>query len=80
MYIISMILGLLLIITVVGMFYYELINDHFENVYTEKYYEYKKTKLEEVKDMDQNKMDEIAHIQKNVSWYGPVMIISWVLM
>jgi len=57
MYIISMILGLLLIISIVGIFYYDLINDHFENVYTENYYEYKKTKLEEVKDMDQNKMD-----------------------
>ena len=37
MYIVSMVLGLLLIISIVGIFYYELINDHFENVYTPRF-------------------------------------------
>ena len=48
MYICSMVLALLLIISIVGLFYYELINEHFESIYKEKYHEYKNAKLTQV--------------------------------
>ena len=62
MYIVSMILGLLLVISIVGIYYYELLNDHFETIYEGKLYEYKHTKLEDVKETDGERMEKISHI------------------
>jgi hypothetical protein len=40
----------------------------------------KKAKLDEAKEYDEIKMEEISNVQKNLSWFGPISIIAFILV
>ena len=60
---ISMILGILLGTSIVGLFYYTLINDHFEKVYKDKFTQYKNVSMpDHVKEFDESEMERISEV------------------